>query len=110
MYHLLETIARYDNPKLVGENRVREYFQQKSEYSSSRTAITSFEDLIFHADFKYIFLSYNNEGIIPLELIQKIMSKYGKYKMFSTQYRRFKLNKGLFQPKHTIEFLHCLVK
>ena len=110
VYHLLETIARYDNPKLVGENRVREYFQQKSEYSSSRTAITSFEDLIFHADFKYIFLSYNNEGIIPLELIQKIMSKYGKYKMFSTQYRRFKLNKGLFQPKHTIEFLHCLVK
>ena len=110
IYHLLETIAKYDNPQLVGENRVRYYFDKKSEYSSTKTAIAALNDLIDHANFKYIFLSYNNEGIIPLELIQKIMSKYGKYKMFSTQYRRFKLNKGLFQPKHTVEFLHCLVK
>ena len=92
IYHLLETIAKYDNPKLVGENRVRYYFDKKSEYSSHRTAITTLEDLITHADFKYIFLSYNNEGIIPLESIQPLMSKHGNYKAFSTQYRRFKLN------------------
>ena len=110
IYHLLETIAKYDNPKLVGENRVRYYFDKKSEYSSHRTAITTLEDLITHADFKYIFLSYNNEGIIPLESIQPLMSKHGNYKAFSTQYRRFKLNKGLFNPLHTIEYLHCLEK
>ena len=57
----------------------------------------------------YIQNKKGNEGIIPVETIKRIMSKYGKYKMFSTQYRRFKLNKGLFQPKHTIEFLHCLI-
>ena len=73
IYHLLETIAKYDNPQLIGENRVRYYFDKKSEYSSHRTAITALEDLIAHADFKYVFLSYNNEGLIPIKHIQKIM-------------------------------------
>ena len=110
IYHLLETIAKYDNPQLVGENRVRYYFDKKSKYSSSRTAMTSLKDLIVHADFKYIFLSYNNEGFIPLEYIQQLMSNLGKYYCYKTKYQRFKLNKGLFAPQHTIEYVHCLEK
>ena len=110
IYHLLETIARGDKPQLVGDNRVREYFRQKSAYSSSRTAMTALKDLIVHADFKFIFLSYNNEGFIPLEYIQQLMSNFGKYYCYKTKYQRFKLNKGLFAPQHTIEYLHCLEK
>ena len=110
VYHLLETIAKYDNPQLVGENRVRYYFDKKSEYSSTKTAIAALNDLIDHANFKFIFLSYNNEGLIPLEYIQQLMSKYGKYSCYKTKYQRFKLNKGLFAPQHTIEYVHCLVK
>ena len=110
VYHLLETIAKYDNPQLIGENRVRYYFDKKSEYSSTKTAIAALNDLIDHANFKFIFLSYNNEGLIPLEYIQQLMSKYGKYFCYKTKYQRFKLNKGLFAPRHTIEYLHCLEK
>ena len=106
----METIAKYDNPQLVGENRVRYYFDKKSEYSSTKTAIAALNDLIDHANFKFIFLSYNNEGLIPLEYIQQLMSKYGKYFCYKTKYQRFKLNKGLFAPRHTIEYLHCLEK
>lgn len=110
IYHLLETVAKYDNPKLVGENRVRCYLDNKSSYSSTKTAGSSLEDLIFHANFKYIFLSYNNEAIIPENKIKTIMSRYGNYQCYSTKYQRFKLNKGFFQPKYTIEYLHCLKK
>ena len=110
VYHLLETIAKYDNPPLIGENRVRYYFDEKSDYSSNRTALSALEDLIANANFKYIFMSYNDEGIMSSDDIQSVMSKHGKYSYFSTKYRRFKLNKEVETPKFTTEYIHCLIK
>ena len=61
-YHVLETIARYDNPVLKGKTGLRDSNDQKSKYCSKRTLASEFENLIANAKFKYIFLSYNNEG------------------------------------------------
>ena len=110
IYHLLETIAKYDKPQLIGDNRVRYYFDKKSKYCSPKTAIIALNDLIANANFKYIFMSYNDEGIISTNEIQSLMSKYGKYSYFSTKYRRFKLNKEADAPKFTTEYIHCLIK
>lgn len=38
-----------------------------------------FSDLIKNAKAKYIFLSYNNEGLLSLQDINEIMSSRGKY-------------------------------
>ena len=35
-YHLLETIAKYDNPKINGKTGIREYTNQKSNYCIKR--------------------------------------------------------------------------
>jgi adenine-specific DNA-methyltransferase len=59
-YHLLETIAKYDNPKIHGKTGLREYQDQKSLYCSRSSVKKAFKDLIFKANLKYIFLSYNN--------------------------------------------------
>ena len=61
---MLETIARYDNPVLIGKTGLRDYQDQKSAFCSKRTVAKVFEDLIINAKFKYIFLSYNNEGLM----------------------------------------------
>ena len=78
-YHILETIARYDNPEIKGKTGLRNYDTQKSKYCSKRTVKSEFEDLIKKANFKYIFLSYNNEGLMSVDVIKDIMSKYGTY-------------------------------
>lgn len=112
-YHVLETIARYDNPVLKGMTGLRDAAEQKSGYCSSRTVATVFEDLIANADFRYIFLSYNNEGLMSFETIQSIMSKYGEYQQFTKEYRRFKADKDEnrnISAKATTEYLHCLIK
>ncbi|OOB77150.1 MAG: modification methylase [Epulopiscium sp. Nuni2H_MBin001] len=112
-YHLLETIARYDAPIIKGKTGLREYAKQKSLYCSKKTAVQNFEDIICKANFKYIFLSYNNEGLMSLETIQKIMSKYGRYDIFTTEYRRFKADKTEnrnYKANATVEYLHCLTK
>ena len=112
-YHVLETISRYDSPELKGKTGLRDYKSQKSDFCSAKTVVDAFEHVIKHADFQYIFLSYNNEGLMPFDTIRGVMEKYGAYEMFCTDYRRFKAdtdeNRNHKSDK-TVEFLHCLIK
>lgn len=112
-YHLLETIAKYDNPTITGKTGLRDYSMQKSLYCSNKTVADTFEDLIAHANFKYIFLSYNNEGLMSLDTVKDILSKYGDYQLFEQKYRRFRADKSsnrTFKENTTTEYLHVLVK
>lgn len=112
-YHLLETVAKYDNPEIHGMTGLRNDCSQKSLYCSKRTIETSFEDIIQKANFKYIFVSYNNEGLLDINTMQNIMKKYGKYSLITTPYRRFKADKDInrdISSNETIEYLHCLEK
>ena len=112
-YHLLETISRYDNPVIKGKTGLRNCNKQKSKFCSKPQVSQAFEELISNADFKYIFLSYNDEGLMKLEDIKRILEKYGEYKYFTTNYKRFKSNKQEnrnYKKSSTIEYLHCLIK
>lgn len=110
-YHLLETIARYDNPAIHGKTGLREYAEQKSDFCIRAKVEKSFTEIIKNANFKYIFLSYNNEGLMSSQTIEKIMGKYGKYKREMQEHRRFKAdNAREAKADKTFECLHCLIK
>ena len=112
-YHVLETISRYDDPVLTGKTGLRDYSGQKSLFCSKRTVEKAFDELLAGADFKYVFLSYNNEGLMSLDTIKNIMEKYGKYEMFTREYRRFRADREenrRHKSDSTIEYLHCLIK
>ena len=111
-YHILETIAKYDNPKIHGKTGLRDYENQKSLYCSRIEAKNTFKDLILKAKVKYIFLSYNNEGTMSLDDIKEIMSLRGKYGYFTKKYNRFKADKTEnrnHKADKTIEYLHYVV-
>ncbi|MDO4727134.1 MAG: DNA adenine methylase [Porphyromonadaceae bacterium] len=108
-YHLLNTIAKYDNFAPKGKTGLRSY--QKSNYCSKNTVKQSFDELIANANFKYIFLSYNNEGLMDSQEIRTILSKYGKYDLTTTDYQRFRADKNenrYHKATSTIEYLHIL--
>ena len=109
-YHILETIAYGDYPMIKGKTGVRtDSF--KSDYNKVNNVAIAFEELIKKANFKYIFLSYNDEGIMSLEQIEKIMKKYGKYHRYEKNHKRYKANKDKeVSKKTTIEYLHALKK
>lgn len=112
-YHVLETIARYDSPELKGKTGLRDYSKQKSLFCSPRTVVEAFDDVLRHANFDYIFLSYNNEGLMPFDIIQHTMEKYGEYQRFEQEYRRFKADKEKnrnIKANTTTEYLHCLIR
>lgn len=64
-YHILNTIAKYDVFIPKGKTGLRDY--NRSNYCSKISVAKSFEDLIKNAQFKYTFLSYNNEGLMKEE-------------------------------------------
>jgi adenine-specific DNA-methyltransferase len=110
-YHLLNTIARYDNFVPSGKTGLRKY--QKSAWCSREKVMGEFEKLLENAKFKYIFLSYNNEGLMLPETIKKTMSKYGKYDLRTTKHQRFKADKTEnrnHKANETKEFIHILEK
>lgn len=96
-YHLLETAARYDNPKLKGITGQRAYEnKQRSEFCSKKTASSAFERVIQKAKFKYIVVSYSTDGLMSINEIENIMKKYGKketYELRYINYRRYKSHK-----------------
>lgn len=111
-YHLLETAAKYDYPKVKGITGQREYENQKSAFCSKKTVDSAFLELIKNAKFKHIILSYSNDGIMDIEQIENIMKQYGKpetYYMYEISYRKYK-NKKSIDGDNLKEFLFYIEK
>jgi adenine-specific DNA-methyltransferase len=111
-YHVLNTIALYDNFVPQGKTGLRPCYH-RSDYCSKTKVAVAFEQLIAKADFKYIFVSYNNEGLLPPQALQACLQQYGQYSCYTQHYQRFKADtdqKRQHKAQHTIEYLHVLQK
>ncbi len=105
-YHLLETIARYDNPHVYGKTGLRRYSEkEKSAYCSKSECLRAFAALISKAKAKHIIVSYNSEGIMREEEIIYVLGQKGeKPEVIPIDYRRFKSNSnGRLKNKKTVQ-------
>jgi adenine-specific DNA-methyltransferase len=110
-YHLLNTIASYQTFVPKGVTGLPVY--NKSAFCSKQTVLQSFTDIIDKAKFKYVFLSYNNEGLMKHEEITEVLSAYGKVELKTQDYQRFKADKTEnrnHKASETQEYLFCLTK
>ena len=96
-YHVLETIAKYDYPKIKGVSGMRDYKDQISMFCRKRDVYNALDDIIENADFQYIIMSYSTDGILTIEEIEEIFKKHGisgTYKLAKPiEYRKFKSQK-----------------
>lgn len=111
-YHILETIAKYDNPQIHGVTGIRDYENKKSRFCNSKTALEDLEKIAKNGKYKYLVLSYNSEGIMNQSDIIKALEKYGKVEFEQFEYTRFKSNNnGLSKTKkHVFEQVYILKK
>ncbi|EAI3670034.1 modification methylase [Campylobacter upsaliensis] len=108
-YHLLNTIALYDDFTPRGKTGLRAY--EKSAWCKKSDVENALESLLQKAQFKWIFLSYNDEGLLDLERIENLMRKYGQYACAKQDYQRFKADSNRPQKQSkTTEYLHILHK
>ena len=69
----------------------------------------AFKYLIDNIKANYVFLSYNDEGLMSLDDIKEIMSSRWEYGVFTKEYRRFKADKTEnrnHKKDSVIEYLH----
>ncbi|MDD7558621.1 MAG: DNA adenine methylase [Porphyromonas somerae] len=110
-YHILNTIAIYQPFAPKGKTGLPDY--NRSKYCKKDMVRDQLEELLANAAFPYIFLSYNNEGLMSIEEIEEIFNRYGDYKLFQSDYRRFRSDKETrrnHKGSTTTEFIHVLTK
>ena len=99
-YHVLETIVKWDKPKLFG-TALKPEPENLSNYCRSK-AIDAFNELIMDLDCKYIVVSYNNtynskssssRNKMELEDILAVLKQKGMTKTFSIEHQAFNAGK-----------------
>ena len=101
-YHLLENLAEWKKPKVVGVAKKMDRSHIKSDYCL-KGATSAFADLISNADCKHILLSYNNTGDskdvrsnarMDDSAIMRILRNKGDVEVFEREYKAFTAGKS----------------
>lgn len=110
-YHILETIAEWDDPEVKGVTGVRPWSNQKSRWCSKKTVHDELELVLQSTDAEWIFLSYSSEGLMSARAIADLMMDYGALTVFEQEYPRFqsdsKENRAI-KDGPVVEYLFCL--
>jgi len=93
-YHILDTLSLDDYPKIYGKTGRRPYSDQLSPFCIKNKALEAILKLIKDADFKFIFLSYNTDGLVPINTLKEKLKKLGKIDFYSQFHKRYKSNNG----------------
>ena len=113
-YHVLETIARYDRPEIRGVTGLRPNEDQKSDFCNRRRALQALGDMVRETRARYVFLSYNSEGLMERDDILSTMGEHGDVDLLTRDYARFRADvdreNRVYKADRVDEYLFCLEK
>ena len=105
-YHVLNALVQYRHYNAKGKSGLGDYY--RSKWCQRRYVQEELDTTLRQANFRYVLMSYSDEGLMNLETIQNIMKKYGRYEQVSQPHGRLRMQKS--PKKQTIEYLHLLEK
>ena len=83
----------------------------RSVYNKSKAAITVFKDLLENIKAKYLLISFNSEGFIPMQEMINLLKSIGKVQILEKQYNTFRGSRNLRNRKiHVKEYLYLVDK
>ncbi|MEA3588414.1 DNA adenine methylase [Pseudidiomarina sp. 1APP75-27a] len=91
-YHILETLAREDEPVAVGDGGLRPWKDQASNFCYRRNASAAFRETLEQLDVPNVFISYSQDGQVNEDQLLSILSDYGKVTLQEQPYARFRSN------------------
>lgn len=110
-YCPLNYIAYYDNNISVkGKTGLLENYN-KSSFCKKKGLNEVFDELIgklIKKSAKYIFISYNDEGLLTIKELREILQKYGSVELKEKKYKRFKSSIEDESNETVQELLWCL--
>jgi len=104
-YSPLNFIAEYNSEyKIKGKTALLEGYN-KSDFCSKTKVKNAFEILLKSLNTKYIFLSYNNEGILSMDVLQEILLAKGDVTLYTIPYKKYKSNSNESSTDTVYEYL-----
>lgn len=111
-YSPLNYIAHYDKTiELRGKTALIANYN-KSDFCKKTNVKIAFSQLIEKIKCKYLIISYNNEGLLPIEDFKKILLKKGNVKLYKIKYNKFKAQQNVDEKyvEEYIWFINTLTK
>ena len=105
-YFMLDVINNWDKTTPIPKtNRGQPNDRTKSLYNSSTKAKEALDDLLANTKAKYIILSYNDGGIIPIAELDTLLAKHGRHvEKIPLDHKTYNRLKGISNYKRTQEY------
>ena len=88
-YHLLETIARWDQPTLYGVTGKRDITPLKSAFSIKRQMLQAVEIILASSCYRHLLMSYSNDSLISHEALLQLLQYYGEVSVSMQLLKRY---------------------
>lgn len=111
-YHLLETLILNDNPIISRVTGSRQTGPMRSNWSKMYHAHILFEKIVAETNASHIVLSYNNDGFMSKDYIEKTLKRFGieeTYDCITINYKKYNNTKCQGADGHQ-EFLFYIQK
>ncbi len=110
-YHMLNTIATYEEPEEISEVAGIPKNWNRSNYNYKAKALNAMDTLLASSNAKIIAISYNNEGFISEQEFEDILVKYGEFEVLNKQYNTYRASRNLSSRNlYTTEYIYILKK
>ena len=104
-YFMLDIINNWDTTTDIPDTtRGQPRNWKRSPYNSLTNAKSALEDLIKHTNSRFILLSYNDGGIIPLDELEVMLERYGKITKVPVSHKTYNKFKGIASYKREKEW------
>jgi adenine-specific DNA-methyltransferase len=108
-YHMLETLARGDEPPAIGVSGLRPWRDQYSNFCSKVRVREAFSQIIQGMDCPQFLISYSEDGLLTLDELVEHLSRFGRVEVRRLMHTRFRSNRSRLGTRIT-EYLFHLAK
>jgi adenine-specific DNA-methyltransferase len=108
-YHLIETVARGDEPEAVGVSGLRPWRDQYSVFCTRTRIQDAFRRIIEDADCPTFLISYSSDGLLSEDELNDLFGQLGDVAIEKRPFPRFRSNKSSLGPLVN-EFLITVAK
>lgn len=91
-YHLLETIARGDDPEAIGVSGLRDWWDQYSDFCSKRRIRDAFRTIVDGMDCGHFLISYSEDGLLTRAELTELLATLGHVEVREVPHVRFRSN------------------
>ncbi len=105
-YHILETLARGDEPEAIGVSGLRPWRDQYSNFCTKTKIRDSFRKIVSSMACRHFLISYSEDGLLGIDELVDILKPFGDVKVDEFIHKRFRSNTSKLTNELTEYLIH----